>query len=169
MKNLRVRRGSCSLSTLAPRCLPGAKGFEFRLPFRIIRRETAGSPRFLGNPCTLALLFDPGRPSASRRERGPRCCHPVRLTPLALQPGVFGAQSHGSRARCLRLAVGLPFSAQDSLAACWLCFGRVGFTPTGFHLRISRWHRVPPFLTNQAFPGAITVHRVARSHALRTT
>jgi hypothetical protein len=62
-----VRRGPCSLSTLAPRCLHGAKGFGFRLPFRIIRRETAGSPRFLGNPCTLALLFDPGRPRASRR------------------------------------------------------------------------------------------------------
>ncbi len=64
---LTVRRRLCSLSTLALRCLHGAKGFGFRVPFRIIRRETAGSPRFLRNPCTLALLFDPDRPRASRR------------------------------------------------------------------------------------------------------
>ncbi len=99
-------------------CLPGT------LP-GVLRKETAGSPRFPGNPCTLALLYDPGRPAVSRRYRYSRCCHPIQITSLALQTRDFVAQLHSSRTRCLRLAAGLPFPAQDSLcgllARLWPC------------------------------------------------
>jgi len=43
---------------------------------------------------------------------------------------------------------------QDSLPACWLGFDRMGLSPTGLQSRLSRWHRLPPFLSSQASPGA---------------
>jgi hypothetical protein len=39
---------------------------------------------------------------------------------------------------------------QDSLPVCWLGFDRVGLSPTGLLTRLSRWHRLPPFPSNQA-------------------
>lgn len=114
----------CSPAVL--RAAPRGPGFvcPVTLP-GVLRKETAGSPRFPGNPCTLALLYDPGRPAVSRRYRYSRCCHPIQITSLALQTRDFVAQLHSSRTRCLRLAAGLPFPAQDSLcgllARLWPC------------------------------------------------
>lgn len=50
-----------------------------------------------------------------------------------------------------------PATTQDSLPACWPGLDRTGPSPAGLHFHVSRWHRLPPFLMDQALPGAPTL------------
>ena len=94
--------------------------------------ETTGSPKFLGSPHSrLPMFSDPGRPMRSRprteRSRGPRCLNDEGTDDYA----PFEARWHGFRACCLRITVGLPFSAQDSLPGAGQAL-LSGLSPAGF-------------------------------------
>jgi hypothetical protein len=90
-----------------------------------------GSPRFLGSPCSRAVLSLTPVVSTSRA-----LCASATLAELGLPRSLttsathdldFEAQSHGPRARCLRFAAALADGlAQDSLPA-----GRIP-SPGGF-------------------------------------
>jgi hypothetical protein len=109
----------------------------------IQRSETTRSPRFLEDPRTRALLFDPGGTGApGHRGRLPyssarRCCLPhlrrrrlPRLTP-------FEAQSHGPRPRCLRFAARVAPGPRKTRFRLVTFLRRSGFEPAGSHRKVS--------------------------------
>ena len=122
---------------------PQARGFFYpAVPRAGHRAETAGPPRFLGNPtvhmpCSSTPVGPPRQAFSALR-----CCLPPLLRRRLPRQTPFGAPSHGLRTRCLRFASsGYPAAAQDSLpAAGQLC--RAGLA--------TRWvpHRVSERLTS---------------------
>jgi hypothetical protein len=117
---------------------PGAWKFRVRHSPADFSVETSRSPRFLGNPSV--------RSPGSSTPAGPA---PLALTGITdAAPGLldgrgsrdnmhFGAQSPGSRTRCLRFAgwVAPPPRKTRFRLLARLC--RMGFLPTGFQRKVS--------------------------------
>jgi hypothetical protein len=76
-----------------------------RTAFR--RKERMSPPRFLGDPCVHAVLFDPGgAPAPGRSGASAAFFRPVNDVDSALS--AFEAQSHSLHAPCVRFAGGIP-------------------------------------------------------------
>jgi hypothetical protein len=104
----------------------------------------------------LALLSDPGRPT---------CLAIIDMPGTAIRfirhrwPYNLAISWLNHTARILAVyawRLGYPFPPKTRFAACWLDFGRVGLSPTGFHLQVSRGIG-SSFPLNQALPGATDI------------
>src|SRR6185503_14927434 len=84
----------------------GASGGS-RRPDAVVAEETVRSPRFLANPRARAMFMDPGGTPPSWPCRP--AWHGLRRTETLGLPRVVALEvgSHGSFARCLRLADGV--------------------------------------------------------------
>lgn len=109
-------------------------------PFSPVRsfKETCWPPRFLGNPslaCCGHLLRRAESPSPYRATP---CCLPTSLRRRPPQSFAFRS-SITQPAKLAVYASQMPSRTptQDSLPACWLNFGRAGFSPAGFQFLIS--------------------------------
>jgi len=97
-------------------------------PLRVSLVETTGSPTFLGSPhCAFALLFDPGGTGGIRPFRCTGTA-PALTTTKARRKGTFGAQSHGVRTGCLRLAVAVTAPPRKTRFRLLAKFYRTGLT-----------------------------------------
>ena len=109
------------------------------VPTGALNVETAGSPKFLGNPCLHALLSDLGG-TAHQAYWVYRCCLP-RISPCRLPRSTdFEAQSHSLQTRCLRFAARVtpePRKTRFRLGA--------SLAGRGFHPRDSRGGLGCPF------------------------
>jgi hypothetical protein len=110
------------------------KGQALRLsaaPGGYSRVEMDGSHRFLGNPSARAPRST--TPVGRKRQANFDASVPPTLAstaPAHHDCAPFGAQSRGSRARCLRLTPRLPWHAQDSLPAAGQALpGGIGYPP----------------------------------------
>ena len=117
------------------------------------RAETAGPPRFLGNPAVhMPCSSTPAGPPR-QAIAAPRCCLPLLNNVGSHDTLAFGAQSHGLFTRCLRFVVASPAATQDSLPAAGQALpGGIGYPLGSFARFQSSLHLVLPA---QACPGAL--------------
>ena len=118
-----------------------------RRPHRVPDKERLSPPRFPGDPCVHALLFDPG---------GAATPSPLGAVAVAFRPvndvgsalSAFEAQSHGLHAPCVRFAAGVTPEPRNS-RFLWManpcrfgtCTRRVA--TRGFRLLNSLWLSSP--------------------------
>ena len=114
-----LRLSSCLPPSPTPTWGRGALGLA--LPPKPVDKEmeTAGRPKFLGNPdvlmpCSLTPA-GPTRQALQRRQRGPRSQHDEGSPRF----GNFGAQWHGLGTGCLRFAVRLTPPHARLASGCW--------------------------------------------------
>jgi hypothetical protein len=131
------------------------------VPFLSATGASRLHPRFLGNPWIRAVVRDPGEPDAT-----------VPVDPVALRVGIglqreeasrrsrfghFGALRHGPHPRCPTLrGHGRPCTADDHAKTRFRREGTsllVGGTLTRGY--ISKFQVLPPFVFDQACPGAL--------------
>ena len=130
----------------------GAWRLSRKSPHRLCM-EATGSPRFLGSPC-------PNVPCSST----PAGRSDLALAAAAVLPS--GTANPSATASCFRGSITRPvrslstlracvaLGAQDSLPACWLCFGRAGLSPAGLLSSISGAHRSTSLPSRPGLPGA---------------
>lgn len=114
------------------------------------RREMNRPPRFLGEPRTLAPLFDPGPARPSGDLDG--LVLPAAPTKASARTTTshFGAQSRCSRARCVRFTASVTLAAQHSLLPGSPAQA-TGLQPAGSQSEVSVLADILPC---QACPGA---------------
>ena len=116
----------------------GPGGLGLAPPQRPVPKEmeTAGRPKFLGNPDVPApCSWTPARPTLPQAitvgRHGPTR---IQLRGLSTR-GNFGARSHGIGTRCLRFAVRLTPPHARLASGCWPALpGGIGY-PQGFYER----------------------------------
>ena len=125
-----------------------------RRPRRLITVEKTRYPRFLGDPCVHAPLFDPGGPPAPGHYRtGDVVFRTLNNVDSAFAP--FEARSRGLHALCVRFAAGVAPGPRNTRFRLVASLDRAGLSPAGSH----RWFTVMSFrlhgvLHHQASPGA---------------
>src|SRR5690606_33755118 len=100
-----VPRGAGARSYLAEQCHCGlldARALVSGLPTGTCHEEIRGPPRFLGNPCVRAALFDPDAAATRLALRGAMLPSAGGTASASITDVDFGALSRGPHARCLR-------------------------------------------------------------------
>ena len=85
---------------------PGLLAFG-RVPFPFLTMETAGPPRFLGNPCACAPCSPTPVGPSRQAYKARRCCRRSENHVGPREHFHFEAQSHGSHTPCVRFAAGV--------------------------------------------------------------
>ena len=111
--------------------------------------ETTGSPTFLGKPrlslCTCSS--DPGGTDTSDHNEVPTRPPLSARRRLPTTIFTFGAQYHGFKTRCLRLAEFVTSPSARLASRCWLDSPVRAFHPKGFRQKVSKriLTSLPPF------------------------
>ena len=153
---------SLSATTAPPSSLPRSRTIPrgpgpllSRRPRRLSSVEKTRYPRFLGDPCVHAPLFDPGGPPTPGHYRtGDVVFRTLNNVDSAFAP--FEARSRGLHALCVRFAAGVAPGPRNTRFRLVASLDRSGLSPAGSH----RWFTVMSFrlhgvLHHQASPGAI--------------
>ena len=122
-------------------CSPGAGRFPrgpgpllSRRPRRLCTVEKTRPPRFLGDPCVHAPLFDPGGPPAPGPYRtGDVVFRQVNDVDSAWD--TFEAQSRGLHALCVRFAAGVAPGPRNTRFRLVASLDRSGLSPAGSRRR----------------------------------
>ena len=152
---------SLSATTAPPSSLPRSRTIPrgpgpllSRRPRRLTTVEKTRYPRFLGDPCVHAPLFDPGGPPTPGHYRtGDVVFRTLNNVDSAFAP--FEARSRGLHALCVRFAAGVAPGPRNTRFRLVASLDRSGLSPAGSH----RWFTVMSFrlhgvLHHQASPGA---------------
>ena len=153
---------SLSATTAPPSSLPRSRTIPrgpgpllSRRPRRLSSVEKTRYPRFLGDPCVHAPLFDPGGPPTPGHYRtGDVVFRTLNNVDSAFAP--FEARSRGLHALCVRFAAGVAPGPRNTRFRLVASLDRSGLSPAGSH----RWFTVMSFrlhgvLHHQASPGAV--------------
>lgn len=109
-------------------------------PVRDCFMETAGSPRFLGEPCRHASAHDPAAPNAPRAYGASSVAFTARGGCRPRNHEYFWAFPSAYRLAVYASQTSLPSPTQDSLPARSLGASWAGLSPAGSRCQVSWWH-----------------------------